>query len=187
MSIYFDLSYRCAFLTNTIAPQLSALILIVLRSVPIYSRKPILYKTYTIYCPCLQHVDMPIYLDSQLEVNTIRCFLLPYAIGLLKSIATCLEILFLSFIFAQLVLEYSTSISRSQILRHTSFVGLSLFPKGPKYIFCLIVDLRYLLISFTALSCFFARSRSCWLSCLIQNIILGREYTIVYIILPIAF
>ncbi len=187
MSICFNLSYKYVFLTNIIAPWLSALISIVLRSVPIYSRKPISHRTCAIYYSCLQYIDILIYSDSQLEVNTIRCFLLPYTIGLFKSIATCLEILFLSFIFAQLALEYSTSMSRSQILRHASFVGLSLFPKGPKRIFCLIVDLRYLLISFTVLSCFFARSRSCWLSCLIQNTMLGREYTIIYIMLPIAF
>ncbi len=165
--MYFDFLYKYGFLANIIAPQLSTLISIVFEFVPIYSRKPMFYKTCAIYCPCLQYIDILIYSDSQLKVNTARYFLLLYITSLLKSIAICPEILFLSFIFAQLVSEYSISISRLQILRHASFISLSLSLNKLKRIFCLIVDLKYLLISFTTLSCFFTKSRSYQLSCLI--------------------
>ncbi len=130
---------------------------------------------------------MLIYSDSQLNIDTIRCFLLLYITGLLKSIATCLEILFLFFIFTQSASEYSASISRLQILRRAFFISPNSFLKRLKYIFYLIINLRYLLISFTTLLYFFTKSRSYQLSCLIQNTILGQEYTIVYIMLLIAF
>ncbi len=186
MLICFDLSYRYRFLASIIAPWLLALIYTVLGFSPIYSGNPILRSTCIIYYPCLQHIDILIYSNSQLEVDTLYCFLLPYITSLLNNIASQLDILLRSFMFAQSISEYSDSILGSYTLRYTSLVGLNQFPNSPKHIFCLIVDLKYLLISFTALSCFFARSRNCWLSCPTQKAMSGRVYTIVYIILPIA-
>ncbi len=151
MSIYFDLLYRYRFLASIITPQLSVLILIVFRSFPIYSGNPISRRTCIIYYPCLQYIDILIYSNSQLKVNTKRYFLLLYITGLLKSIVICSEILLQSFIFTQLVLEYNTSILGSQILRHAFFISLNLPLKGLKYIFYLIIDLKYRLISFTTL------------------------------------